>query len=161
MDTALTVFDLKKPSPGLFWEVYDRTVAPAVFTALEQALHQQLVPGVAHGANLLDAVTSALMHSLWQSATVGFLLWIVLVVLRHRTANARYLASCGALALMVALPVVTAVVLSQQTVPVASITPTAAVPAPSAGDVMLPPEPVWKEAQRGQVNWLALGVVAG
>ena len=103
-----------------------------------------------------DAVTSALMHSLWQSATVGFLLWIVLVVLRHRTANARYLASCGALALMVALPVVTAVVLSQQTVPVASITPTAAVPAPSAGDVMLPPEPVWKEAQRGQVNWLAM-----
>ena len=28
-----------------------------------------------------DAITSALMHSLWQNATVGFLLWIVLVVL--------------------------------------------------------------------------------
>jgi beta-lactamase regulating signal transducer with metallopeptidase domain len=103
-----------------------------------------------------DAITSALMHSLWQNATVGFLLWVVLVVLRHRTANARYLASCGALALMVTLPVVTAVVLSQPTGPVASFTPTAAVATPSAGGVMLPPEPVWVDAQRGRVNWLAM-----
>jgi beta-lactamase regulating signal transducer with metallopeptidase domain len=56
---------------------------------------------------------------------------------------------------MVALPIVTAVVLSQQTVPVASFTPTAAGATPSAGEVMLPPEPVWVDAQRGQSNWLS------
>src|SRR5688572_2070266 len=103
-----------------------------------------------------DAITSALMHSLWQNASVGFLLWIVLVVFRHRTPNARYLASCGALALMVALPVVTALVLSQPPVPVASSAPIAVIAIPSASGVVLPPEPVWVEADGWQVNWFAV-----
>lgn len=103
-----------------------------------------------------DAITSALMHSLWQNASVGFLLWIVLVVFRHRTANARYLASCGALALMVALPVVTALVLSQPPVPVASSAPIAVIAIPSASGVVLPPAPVWVEADGWQLNWFAV-----
>src|SRR5688572_10841026 len=103
-----------------------------------------------------DAITSALLHSLWQNASVGFLLWIVLVVFRHRTANARYLASCGALALMVALPVVTALVLSPPPVPVASSAPIAVIAIPAASGVVLPPAPVWLEADGWQVNWFAV-----
>ena len=60
-----------------------------------------------------DGISSALVHSLWQNAGVAVLLWTALAALRHRSANARYLASCAALALMVALPVVTALLLSQ------------------------------------------------
>jgi beta-lactamase regulating signal transducer with metallopeptidase domain len=103
-----------------------------------------------------DAVSSALVHSLWQNAIVGLLLWILLVLLRHRTANARYLASCAALALMVAIPVVTALVLSQAPVPVAPFTPTAAAAIPSASDEMLPPGPVWVEASEWRLDWLAM-----
>jgi beta-lactamase regulating signal transducer with metallopeptidase domain len=105
-----------------------------------------------------DAISSALVHSLWQNAIVGLLLWIVLVALRHRTANARYLASCGALALMAALPVVTALALSQPPVPIASFTPASAVGAaiPLANGMMLPPEPLSVDAEGWQLNWLAV-----
>jgi beta-lactamase regulating signal transducer with metallopeptidase domain len=61
-----------------------------------------------------DALSFALVHSLWQDAIVGLLLWIVLVVLRHRSANARYVACCAALAIMAALPVATMIVLSDR-----------------------------------------------
>ncbi len=105
-----------------------------------------------------DVVSSALVHSLWQNAGVGVLLWIVLVALRHRTANARYLASCVALALMVALPVVTALLLSQPPAQVASFTPAAAAVADSSvtNTMLPPPEPVWVEAEGWQLNWLAV-----
>src|SRR5688572_20823439 len=106
-----------------------------------------------------DAISSALVHSLWQNAIVGLLLWIALVVLRNRTANARYLASCGALAVMVALPVVTALVLSQAAVSVEPFTPTAAATIPSASDAMpVPPQPLWVETDPDEwrLNWLAV-----
>src|SRR5688572_23212033 len=103
-----------------------------------------------------DAISSALVHSLWQNAIVGLLLWIALVVLRNRTANARYLASCGALALMATLPVLTALALSQPPAPVASFITTAAVASPSASDVTLPLAPVWVRAEEGRLNWLAM-----
>jgi beta-lactamase regulating signal transducer with metallopeptidase domain len=103
-----------------------------------------------------DAISSALVHSLWQNAIVGFLLWIVLIALSHRTANARYLASCVALSLMVALPVVTVIVLLQPPVPVASFAPIAAAGTPTASDVVLPAAPVWLEADGWRSNWLAL-----
>jgi len=48
-----------------------------------------------------------LVHSLWQLAAVGVVLAIVLGLLRKASANARYLASCVALVLMVVLPIVT------------------------------------------------------
>jgi beta-lactamase regulating signal transducer with metallopeptidase domain len=106
-----------------------------------------------------DAISSALVHSLWQNAIIGFLLWVVLVALRHRTANARYLASCGALAVMVALPVVTALVLSQAAVSVEPFTPTAAATIASASDAMpVPPQPLWVETDPDgwPLNWLAV-----
>lgn len=102
-----------------------------------------------------DAISSALVHSLWQNAIVGLLLCVLLAALRHRTPNARYLAGCGALALMVALPVVTALVLSQPLMPLEPLASTVAVATPSAGD--LPPQPLWVETQADgwRLNWLA------
>jgi TonB family protein len=55
-----------------------------------------------------QALSAALLHFVWQGTLVACLLWITLSMLRHRTANQRYAASCVALALMAALPVVTA-----------------------------------------------------
>src|SRR5918996_5083352 len=55
-----------------------------------------------------DAVAAALIQSLWQDAAVAVACFAVLIALRRRSANARYAASCAALALMVALPVMTA-----------------------------------------------------
>ena len=60
---------------------------------------------------LADALSAALIHSLWQNAIVAFLFGVVLVLLRARSANARYGVSCAALALMAAIPVVTTGVL--------------------------------------------------
>lgn len=54
------------------------------------------------------ALRTALLHFVWQGAVVAFLLWIGLFLMRRRSANARYLASCLALATLVALPVLTA-----------------------------------------------------
>jgi len=64
-----------------------------------------------------DAVSSALLHSLWQDAIVGLLLWGALVALRHATANARYLVCCAALGLMAALPILTMIVVSDRGIP--------------------------------------------
>lgn len=49
-----------------------------------------------------------LLHFLWQGSLVALLLAAVLVVARPRRAAVRYRLACGSLALMVALPVVTA-----------------------------------------------------
>src|SRR5579871_6096277 len=55
-----------------------------------------------------QALSAALLHFIWQGTLVACLLWITLSMLRTRSANARYIASCAALALMAALPAVTA-----------------------------------------------------
>ena len=56
---------------------------------------------------LTDAIGAALIHSLWQDSMVAIGLWAALAASRHRSANARYAAACGALALMVVLPILT------------------------------------------------------
>src|SRR5579872_6037480 len=56
---------------------------------------------------ITQAITSALLHFLWQGVTVAFLLWIGLFILRRRSAQARYAASCAALAAMAILPAIT------------------------------------------------------
>lgn len=63
---------------------------------------------------LSDAITAALLRSLWQDALIAALLAAVLAVLRVRSPNARYLACCAALALMAALPAWTAVATYRQ-----------------------------------------------
>ncbi len=58
-----------------------------------------------------DVVGTALFHSLWQGAVLAFALLAALAALRHRSANARYVATCVALGLMAVLPVATAAVM--------------------------------------------------
>ena len=57
---------------------------------------------------LEQALRTALLHFVWQGMVVSFLLWMVLFLMRRRSANSRYIASCLALVALVALPVITA-----------------------------------------------------
>jgi beta-lactamase regulating signal transducer with metallopeptidase domain len=57
---------------------------------------------------LAHAVTTALFAFVWQGAAVGVCLSIVLALLSRRSANLRYLACAAAMAILAALPVVTA-----------------------------------------------------
>ncbi len=57
---------------------------------------------------LEQALRTALLHFVWQGVVVSFLLWTALFFLRKRSANARYIASCIALIVLLALPVITA-----------------------------------------------------
>jgi beta-lactamase regulating signal transducer with metallopeptidase domain len=60
--------------------------------------------------HITQALTAALLHFIWQGLLVAFLLWAALTIMRKRSANARYAASCAALALLVLLPLITAAV---------------------------------------------------
>ena len=51
--------------------------------------------------------TWALVHFVWQGSLIAGLLAAVLFLLRHRPASVRYHWACGAMALMVILPVIT------------------------------------------------------
>ena len=57
---------------------------------------------------LVQAIGWALLHLLWQGVLVAAILTATLALLRRQSANARYIASCGALLLVVALGVATA-----------------------------------------------------
>jgi beta-lactamase regulating signal transducer with metallopeptidase domain len=56
---------------------------------------------------LTEALSTALIHFVWQGSVVGLLLWLALIALRAASANARYVASCLALAVLLLLPLVT------------------------------------------------------
>lgn len=68
--------------------------------------------------NFIEAMTTVevmswtLVHFLWQGALVTLMLALARVALKRRTANFRYLASCAAMLMMLALPVITFVTLS-------------------------------------------------
>jgi beta-lactamase regulating signal transducer with metallopeptidase domain len=70
---------------------------------------------------ITHAISAALLHFVWQGLVVAFLLWVALATLRKGSARLRYLLSCAALAIMIALPIVTAVVVYRT--PVAATTP--------------------------------------
>lgn len=57
---------------------------------------------------LAQALSSALLHFIWQGIAMGFLLWIALFLLRRSSADVRYFVSCGALVLLALAPGVTA-----------------------------------------------------
>jgi beta-lactamase regulating signal transducer with metallopeptidase domain len=65
---------------------------------------------------ITHAISAALLHFVWQAPVVAFLLWVALATLRKSSARFRYLLSCAALAIMIALPVVTVVVVYRTTV---------------------------------------------
>ena len=55
-----------------------------------------------------QALSAALLHFIWQGTLVACLLSITLSILRTRSANARYIASCGAMTLMAVMPAISA-----------------------------------------------------
>ncbi|MGQ0634715.1 MAG: hypothetical protein ACT4QC_08900 [Planctomycetaceae bacterium] len=59
------------------------------------------------GPDLLDRLGWSLLHSLWQGTLVALCLVVALRLLRHCSANLRYLVCCGALALVLIWPAVT------------------------------------------------------
>ena len=66
---------------------------------------------------LEQALRTALLDFVWQGVVVAFLLWMVLFVMRRRSANARYIASCLALVTLVALPILTVCVAYTRPIP--------------------------------------------
>ena len=58
-------------------------------------------------SQLTHALSSALLHFVWQGTLVALLLSIVLFLLRRRSAQSRYAASCAALAILALLPAAT------------------------------------------------------
>lgn len=94
-------------------------------------------------APLTDRIGWALVHFLWQGAVLAIVLGTLLWLLRHRSANLRYLASCGALILMaLCVPVTLSVVPASEPAAVVEpaaepgthIMPEAAAPAPRAAE---------------------------
>src|SRR5437762_7838536 len=57
---------------------------------------------------LAQAIGWALVHLLWQGVLVAAILAAALALMQRQSANARYLAACGALVLLIALGVATA-----------------------------------------------------
>jgi beta-lactamase regulating signal transducer with metallopeptidase domain len=62
-------------------------------------------------SSLAEALSTALLHFIWQGLAVASLLWVALGLMRFRSANARYVMSCAALAVQASLPVLTALLL--------------------------------------------------
>lgn len=75
-----------------------------------------------------------LVHSLWQIAAITGVYALLVLVLRNRSASARYMVGCVAMAAMLALPAVTYVMLPTSAVPevetLSDPTPVAATPLP-------------------------------
>ena len=88
---------------------------------------------------LAHAIGWALVHLLWQGALVAAILAAALALMQRRSANARYLAACGALVLLIVLGVATAVKVYE---PAAET-----ISAPSLGDDAL--QPVLQQADIG------------
>jgi type II secretory pathway component GspD/PulD (secretin)/beta-lactamase regulating signal transducer with metallopeptidase domain len=127
-----------------------------------------------------------LVHFLWQAAAVALLLAVLLRLLRRTGANVRYAAACGALALMVLLPLITMQLVeapgpvAEAAPPLELLLPPAAEPLPLVVQTVdeLPPVastplevvnlavPVpWQEraiaALEGALPYLVLGWLAG
>jgi beta-lactamase regulating signal transducer with metallopeptidase domain len=64
-----------------------------------------------------SALSSALIHSLWQDTVIGVLLWTVLASSRRLATNTRYAIACTALALMALVPMATAAALYMRPLP--------------------------------------------
>jgi Zn-dependent protease with chaperone function len=61
----------------------------------------------ASAEHTLELLGWVLLHFLWQGALLGALFWCANFILRHRSANGRYVAGCATLLMMAAAPAVT------------------------------------------------------
>ena len=101
---------------------------------------------------VLQALGWALVHFIWQGALVASLFSLINSLIRKRSANLRYVLACGALVLLMVLPIVTFSILflsnSRPAPSAAAATCVEATvlsdPSPSAGPVILEPKEVLK-----------------
>lgn len=111
---------------------------------------------------LAQALSTALLHFVWQGILVAFLLWMALFLLRKRSPNVRYAASCAALAMLALLPAITAYVAYTEPATPAALANSArgAAPSHSVGVRIDATAPAWLEAAE---SWAlpvwALGVL--
>jgi TonB family protein len=95
---------------------------------------------------LTQLFSLALLHFVWQGTSIATLLAIGLFGMRKRSANARYLLSCTALAVLLVLPVLTMYLLYQSPAPVSGVQ----LASPNSPAAPLPPRNthwlVWLEA---------------
>ncbi len=109
------------------------------------------------GQPLLRTTALALVHFLWQGALVALLLGAANAALGHRSARARYLAACSALAVMLALPLVTAWRLGP--ISAAPSAASAEVPASAAAPERAGADPASAPARLLSAGSLAPGIV--
>jgi TonB family protein len=84
---------------------------------------------------LTQLFSLALLHFVWQGTFIAILLAIGLFGMRKRSANARYLVSCAALAVLLVLPVLTMYLLYQSPAPVSGVQ----LASPNSAAAPLPP----------------------
>jgi beta-lactamase regulating signal transducer with metallopeptidase domain len=89
---------------------------------------------------IASATAWALLHFLWQGTLVGLAAGGVLTLLERRSASVRYAVAAGALLLMAALPVITALQLAPSRMQTPSAVPTIVTPAGSVGAPPMPPD---------------------
>jgi len=93
---------------------------------------------------IAHAISAALLHFVWQGLAVSLLLWLALAAQRNSSARLRYATSCAALAIMAALPFITAwIIYAPARRPVARaaqppLSPDPAASAAPAGPAFLP-----------------------
>jgi uncharacterized protein (TIGR03435 family) len=103
---------------------------------------------------LAQALSAALIHSVWQGALVGVLLWAALAALRNRPATLRYAVSCGAMAVLVVVPVVTAAAFIMRAVPL-TVRPVSMM---TDLRTLIAPQPmlsIWMNPETPSAPWLA------
>lgn len=58
----MSIFNWSEPIPDLFWEFYDRYVAPSVVQALEVDLHHRFLSQIPNGGRILDVGSGGGQH---------------------------------------------------------------------------------------------------
>jgi TonB family protein len=97
---------------------------------------------------IAQALSSALLHFVWQGVVVAFLLWAALILLRRSSAQARYMASCIALAALVVLPAITAWVVYAR--------PAAALPVANGVAALVQPGTLPAAPSAPSMPWIAI-----
>jgi uncharacterized protein (TIGR03435 family) len=95
---------------------------------------------------IVHALGWTLLHFLWQGALIALLLACMLTVVPVRASQLRYAAACTAMALMVALPLITFAVLTAKTQPETqqlTTSPAAQSMGPALNSALTPPAEPW------------------
>lgn len=94
------------------------------------------------GGPVAHAIGWALVHLLWQGVLVAAILAAALALMQRQSANARYLAACGALALLVVLGAATAYHVYEPAAPAAPLSGATAFMAPVDDGGLKPAAPL-------------------